>query len=202
MPRDEHQNREIRDARRDQLLEAASVIFARRGMAGTKISDVAKEAKLSHGLVYHYFNSKEQLFYELVKKASERSMVSLTKALEVEGTPLDQLTLMTEEILRSIEHGNELHLFVIMIQASTSDAVPEQVTSLLSDVNHSPVKAILPMLIAGQERGEIVQDDPVQLAVAYYAMIQGLAINKIQWKECPIPKASILLRLFTSKGGE
>ncbi|WP_265181746.1 TetR/AcrR family transcriptional regulator [Geomicrobium sp. JCM 19055] len=183
-------------------MDAASIIFARRGMAGTKISEIAKEAKLSHGLVYHYFNSKEHLFFELVKKASERSMGSVTKAMQREGTPLEKLSQMTEEILRSIARGNELYLFVIMIQASTSDAVPDDVTNLLRDEQNSPVKAILPIIMAGQEQGEIVDDSPVQLAVAYYAMIQGLAINKLQWAECPIPEASLILRLFTSKGGE
>ncbi|MBM7630912.1 hypothetical protein [Geomicrobium sediminis] len=85
-------------------------------------------------------------------------MGSITKATQVEGTPLEKLSEMTEEILRSIARGNELYLFVIKIQASTSDAVPDDVTNLLRDEQNSPVKAILPIIMAGQEQGEIVDD--------------------------------------------
>ncbi|WP_162987358.1 TetR/AcrR family transcriptional regulator [Metabacillus litoralis] len=39
-------------------------VFARRGMVATKICDIPKEARLSHGLVYHYFKSREEIFYD------------------------------------------------------------------------------------------------------------------------------------------
>lgn len=63
MPRKSELNQELRDARKEQILKAALIVFARRGMVATKISDIAKEAGLSHGLVYHYFNSKEEIFF-------------------------------------------------------------------------------------------------------------------------------------------
>ncbi|MEB2301713.1 TetR/AcrR family transcriptional regulator [Lysinibacillus xylanilyticus] len=200
MPRKEEQNQELRDARKEQILQAALIVFARRGMVATKISDIAKEAGLSHGLVYHYFDSKEEIFSMLVKKAANSSIEVIQKANDHIGTPLEKLKWMTEQILNSLIDSEHTLLFLIMIQASTSDAIPDEVKELLTrDYAQSPVGCTLPMIVAGQEEGELISTNPVTLAVTYFAFIQGLAINKIQWPECPIPDANMLMKIFTKE---
>ncbi|OZI12009.1 TetR family transcriptional regulator [Bacillaceae bacterium SAS-127] len=200
MPRQDQQNKQIRDARSEQILQAAAQVFARRGMAATKISDIAKEAGLSHGLVYHYFKSKEEIFTTLVKKASESSIDIIQQANQHQGTSLQKLQWMTERMIESIGSGEEVLLFLIMIQASTSDVVPEEVKEMLKV--SSPVEATAPLIIAGQKEGEIIQADPIQLTVTYYALIQGLAINKIQWQECPMPDPMMVINIFRKRGEE
>lgn len=51
-----------RDAKRLEIIEAATAVFARDGFADTKISDVADRAKVAKGSVYQYFDSKAELF--------------------------------------------------------------------------------------------------------------------------------------------
>ena len=197
MPRNEEQNQELRDIRKEQILQAALVVFARRGMVATKISDIAKEAGLSHGLVYHYFTSKEEIFSILVKRAADSSVAVIHKANERLGTPLEKLHWMTEQILNSLTDGEQTLLFLIMIQASTSDAMSDEVKEILTGEEAvSPVVCTLPLIIAGQEAGEIIVADPATLAVTYYAFVQGLAINKIQWPECPMPDAKMIMKIF------
>lgn len=197
MPRQDQQNKQIRDERRAQILQAALRVFARRGMVATKISDIAKEAGLSHGLVYHYFKSKEEIFMTLVQKALDSSLNVIYYAHEQVGTPLEKLRWMTEQIIKSIDNGDEILLFLIMIQASTSDIVSEEVKEMLTGEHAvSPVMATIPLIVEGQKVREIKQGDPVQLAVTYYAFIQGLAINRIQWEECPMPEANLIMNIF------
>lgn len=200
MPRNEEQNQELRGLRKEQILQAALVVFARRGMVATKISDIAKEAGLSHGLVYHYFSSKEEIFSMLVKRAADSSVEVIHRANEQLGTPFEKLHWMTEQILDSLEDGEHTLLFLIMIQASTSDAIPEEVKEILTGKEAvSPIACTLPLILAGQEAGQIITDDPVTLTVAYFAIIQGLAINKIQWSDCPMPDAKLLMKLFVKE---
>ena len=200
MPRTEEQNQQIRDERREQILQAALKVFARKGMAAAKISDIAAEAGLSHGLVYHYFKSKEDIFVTLVKKALQGSSLVVQYAQQQEGSPLQKLRWMTHMILQHIA-GEGAYLFLIMMQAFTSDAIPEEVKQMMDDgLAFSAIKATLPLIKAGQHTGEILQDDPEKLAVLYYSLIQGLAISKIQWKDCPLPDADMVLRLLKAKG--
>jgi AcrR family transcriptional regulator len=196
MPRTEEQNQQIRDARQEQILQAALKVFARRGMAAAKISDIAKEAGLSHGLVYHYFKSKEEIFTTLVTKASQGSAHVIQYAKQQEGSPLARLRWMTRMILQSIS-GEGAYLFLIMTQAFTSDVVPEEVKRMTDNEQAtSMLKTTIPLIIEGQRAGDMVQGDPEQLAVCYYSLIQGLAISKIQWPDCPMPDADMVLRIL------
>jgi AcrR family transcriptional regulator len=199
MPRTEQQNQQIRDERQEQILNAALKVFARRGMGAAKIGDIAKEAGLSHGLVYHYFKSKEEIFTTLVKRAASGSTMVVEYAKQQQGSPLEQLRWMTQMILQSIA-GEGAYLFLIMIQAFTSDAVPQEVRDMLDDeFVLSSVNATIPLIVSGQSSGEIVQDDPEKLAICYYSLIQGLAISRIQRKDCPLPDAEMILRIFKSE---
>ncbi|WAH38778.1 TetR/AcrR family transcriptional regulator [Alicyclobacillus dauci] len=196
MPRTERQNQQIRDERREQILQAALKVFARRGLAATKMTDISEEAGLSKGLAYHYFHSKEEIFTTLVKKATESSKLVLHYAKQQAGSPLEQIHWMTRMILQSIE-GEGGYLFLTMIHAYTSDAVPEEVRELLTEEHtSSQVKESALLISAGQDQGEIVAGDPEKLAVAYYSLIEGLAISKLQWEDCPIPDAEMILRIF------
>src|SRR2546421_13110994 len=62
MPRPSTEIQCIRDERHEHLLRAAAHMFARKGLTATTISDIAAAANVSHGLAYHYFTSKEEIF--------------------------------------------------------------------------------------------------------------------------------------------
>ena len=51
--------------RRRQILDAAIRVFARQGFNACRVSDIAREANVAYGLVYHYFDSKDQVLNEL-----------------------------------------------------------------------------------------------------------------------------------------
>jgi AcrR family transcriptional regulator len=53
--------RGARGAKRKQILEAATRVFASRGYHGARVSDIAREAGIAYGLVYHYFRNKDEI---------------------------------------------------------------------------------------------------------------------------------------------
>ncbi|WP_313054253.1 TetR/AcrR family transcriptional regulator [Pseudomonas lopnurensis] len=61
----------------NRLLEAARVEFARKGLAGARIENIAHEAGVTKQLAYHYFRSKEGLFIAVLDVASQRIMSEL-----------------------------------------------------------------------------------------------------------------------------
>ena len=58
------------DARRDELLQTALQLFAQRGFEGTTIADIATATGTAHGLVYHYFASKNELLLAVLERFS------------------------------------------------------------------------------------------------------------------------------------
>ncbi|MCF8331862.1 MAG: TetR/AcrR family transcriptional regulator [Bacteroidales bacterium] len=71
MPKTEKQYKQIRDDRRNEIIDAALNLFATEGYDSTSIARIAKEAKISKGLVYNYFSSKEELLTKVVENAAE-----------------------------------------------------------------------------------------------------------------------------------
>jgi AcrR family transcriptional regulator len=65
MPRTKEQNEAIRAERRQLIMDNALKLFANKGYEATSISDIAKAAKISKGLMYNYFDSKENVLQSL-----------------------------------------------------------------------------------------------------------------------------------------
>jgi Transcriptional regulator len=196
-PRNEEQNQQIRDERRADILQAALKVFARKGLAGTKINDIADAAELSHGLIYHYFNSKDEIFTELVERAFDTSIGIFVYAAEAGGDPWERLTMMSETILSGAFEAESPYYFLMIIQAYTSEAVPQAVKDLAKEKESLYLQYLVSLLIEGQKAGQVAAGDPELMAVSYVSLIQGLAITKMQSGDAmAIPSADILLRLF------
>lgn len=74
-----------RDARRQQLIEATIETIARQGYSRTTLTEVARTAGLSHGLVNFHFETKEKLLVEVLLYLSEEYRSSWTSAVEAAG---------------------------------------------------------------------------------------------------------------------
>jgi AcrR family transcriptional regulator len=75
--------RQQKEERREQILDAALRVFSEKGFAGASIRDIAREVGVTEGLLYHYFESKEQLMHACWKERSWRA--HLEKILEESG---------------------------------------------------------------------------------------------------------------------
>ena len=81
-------NTAIRERRRQQLIESTISSIAKRGLSDTTMGEVAKGAKLSHGIVNFHFKSKEQLLVETLRAVTEEYRSVWTRAVERAGPGL------------------------------------------------------------------------------------------------------------------
>lgn len=76
-PRTPHQNKEIREQTRTEIKDAAFTLFGERGFANTSVRAIAEKAGKSKGLIYHYFDSKEDILqgiFEDLTKLGDQAM--------------------------------------------------------------------------------------------------------------------------------
>ena len=86
-PRSEEQFAQIREERKHQILEAALEVFAQDSYHGASMAAVAKKAKVSKGLIYNYFKSKEEILISLVVDVFDEVMDQMDLNLD---QPLDK----------------------------------------------------------------------------------------------------------------
>ncbi len=72
MPRTEEQFKELRDKKRIHIMSCALDLFAEKGFDSTSINMIAKRASISKGLIYNYFESKEDLIKVIVHNGLEK----------------------------------------------------------------------------------------------------------------------------------
>lgn len=179
-----------------QILLNATDVFARKGLVGTKIKDIAAKAGFSQGFIYNYFKSKDDIFTKIVELASEGVGNSVKFASELNGTPYEKIFWLTEAFL-SIDSIAMQHWRLIMLQASTSEAIPDEAKRISKENIKKPFEHLIPIIIEGQNLGEIVKEDPLVLAITYFSFIQGLGIARIQnGKDIPFPTTKMILRFL------
>jgi TetR/AcrR family transcriptional regulator, fatty acid metabolism regulator protein len=105
--------------KRRLILDAAIHVFARRGFHHCRVSDVADEAGVAYGLVYHYFDSKEEILNTLFL---ERWQIMLDAIVEIDGKELsarDKLYQVAGFIIDSYRHEPDL-MKVIIVEVTRS----------------------------------------------------------------------------------
>jgi AcrR family transcriptional regulator len=86
--------------KRDRILAAAVRVFAREGFESTRMADVAREAGVAYGLVYHYFGSKDAVLQAVFREAWGRLLAAVALAEETGKTAPEQLSLVVRIVLR------------------------------------------------------------------------------------------------------
>jgi AcrR family transcriptional regulator len=100
--------------KRRLILDAAVRVFARRGFNGCRVSDIADEAGVAYGLVYHYFRSKDEVLDTLFL---ERWNVMLDVIRDLDGrdiAPREKLYAITSFIVDSYRHDPDLMKVIIV----------------------------------------------------------------------------------------
>lgn len=154
---------------RARLVGAAKEIFERDGFLDARISDIAEKAGLSHGSFYHYFESKEEVFREVVAEVDERLSAPMANIILDPNSPLSPFDRIQQAMRIHLEaYRDEGRIMGVIEQVSRFD--PEVATSRferqlvgLNEVAHS-IRSL-------QRRGLIDQRlDPTITAAALGAM--------------------------------
>ena len=87
--------------KREQILQAAVRVFAAQGYEASRVGDVAKEAGVAYGLVYHYFGSKEAVLEAVFREAWGRLLAAVAVAEETGSDAAEQLELVVKIVLRA-----------------------------------------------------------------------------------------------------
>lgn len=105
--------------RRQQILEAALDLFAEQGLNGATSKDIAERAEVTHGLIYFYFKSKEELFKAAFEYALERALARLDVAAiaQSDDPPEQALTTLLARMLDALNMPRMRSMSHLMMHA-------------------------------------------------------------------------------------
>lgn len=152
-----------RDMYRDSILEAAERVFAARGFAGTRMSDVAREAGLGTGTLYNYFKNKQDIFRCLLEMHISGFFAALERAQGEPAAPLEQLRTLVRATLEQLEQQRAIFAIFIELGAVTESGI-RRVGGDLAEQSYRRYLHIFERVIgvavdAGQLRSDIAPDE-------------------------------------------
>ncbi|MEO6496735.1 MAG: TetR/AcrR family transcriptional regulator [Solirubrobacteraceae bacterium] len=155
--------------RRRQILDAAVRVFAQKGFTQCRVSDIAEEAGVAYGLMYHYFGSKDEVLDTLFL---ERWDVMVALIGEIDERPIparDKLHAIAAFIVDSYRHDPELMKVIIVEVTRAANSFGQ--THL--DVIRQAYARISAIVERGQADGEFRTDiTPQFAALAFYGAIE------------------------------
>jgi TetR/AcrR family fatty acid metabolism transcriptional regulator len=119
----------VQEDRRRRILDAAVRVFARRGYHGARVGDIATEAGVAHGLLYHYFSSKDEVL-ETVFRDNFGELLERFRAVEAsaEAAP-DKLAGIAKILLRTWRNDPDL-VTVMVRDVARSARLQEQIAEV------------------------------------------------------------------------
>jgi AcrR family transcriptional regulator len=96
------------------ILSAAKRVFLRKGYTGSRMQEVADEAKINKAMLHYYFRSKERLFSRILHEAMDRLIPLFQRSLSTPGLSVrDKLHLIVDNHINVITAEPHLPLFII-----------------------------------------------------------------------------------------
>ena len=183
---------QIQEKRREQILEAARVLFDQNGFKNTKISDISKAVGISKGLVYHYYQSKEDILLALTD-----SMNECLDELSAFDSPIESLKEFAVRLLTAPSEASYIPPLRIFVTVSVRGELDDE------EYDNPITKEFgreyfAPIFRKGQQMGQFRAGDAEEFADFYWHYLLGCLVRFLQnkGKESAVPDLNAALNIF------
>jgi AcrR family transcriptional regulator len=167
--------------RHQEILDAAARVITERGLAETRISDIAEHAGVSPGLILYYFDSKDRLLAEALTFANDQFYLRTSREIRRMPSAIDQLRRLVDLSVPGYlpEYGrlDEWALWIEVWVRALRDPEMAKDREVLDERWRTQIAEIVR---AGKESGEFTADvDVDELSLRLACLIDGLAIQVV-----------------------
>lgn len=158
---------------RQQFLDAAEEVFARKGFHDSSIKEIAALAEYSVGAFYSFFETKDDVFVQIHERRGGEFMEGMRRVVAQPGSPVDLLHALADyEISFFREHATYGLLFLRTYGVTLGD-LESKVDQAVADNLAEAMAIQTKVFSAGQEAGEIRDGDPAVLARLFSGLVSG-----------------------------
>lgn len=199
-PRNVEKDKQMRQQRMQHILDSALKVMAINGFQLTSIQDIANEAGVSVGNVYHYYASKEEIFNEVLRSGQTNYGMYVTEVAAMRVSPISKLRIILSSWLSA--HSNWAFT-ILMHTARLSESTPPDIKKIVTERFTANLAPVADIMREGIALGKIVDEDPLQLAFYFVSLIQGLTLQRPPHYEVPVEMSEeAIIRLFEVKGND
>ncbi|UCH14346.1 MAG: TetR/AcrR family transcriptional regulator [Bacteroidales bacterium] len=144
----------------NRIIKAARKVFIKNGLSGTRMQNIANEAKINKALLHYYFRSKEKLFDAVFKYAFFKFVPKIEEILNSEKSIFEKIELIAEQYIGALMRNQFIPLFVL----HEINRNPKRLYELMQQVGITPVK-LVEQIQQEIKKGNIINIRPEQLII-------------------------------------
>jgi AcrR family transcriptional regulator len=164
----------IADRRRAELLEAARQVVLQRGMASTRVADVASATNVSGGLIHYHFATKDDLMAEMLRASSLEEQQQLERIASDSGSAVARL----DRIIRHyLPRAKDDQSWILWIEAWAASLRTPALRDILTGLEGAWISMLERVIREGVETGEFDCEDPAGAAERLDALLDGLLLR-------------------------
>jgi TetR/AcrR family fatty acid metabolism transcriptional regulator len=148
----------VQEQKRKVILDAAVRVFARSGYHGARVGDIAEEAGVAHGLLYHYFSSKEEVL-QTVFRENWGDLIERFRAVETADEPAAEKLAGIAKILLRTWRNDPALVTVMVREVARSPQLQAQVEEV-----REAFAIVQRVIEQGQREGAFRRDVDARLA--------------------------------------
>jgi AcrR family transcriptional regulator len=162
---------DVSHKRKNQILDAATIVFADAGFNHARMDDIADQSGLSKGAIYWYFKSKDEIIIAILARMFEREFRDLESILDTTGSATERLEIIIDRTLDDIDHllGLIPITFEFLALAFREKAVQDTFTKYFKGY----LDILVPILESGIKSGEFRSINTIDTAIAMGAIFEG-----------------------------
>lgn len=161
------------EVRREEILDAAVDEVEARGLAATRVADVAHALGVSPALVFYHFETKERLLAAALRHAVERDLARLDAVMARARTPVDQV----RGILRLYAPQGKAPGWTLWVDAWAEALRSDDMREVTRDLDRRWKDALAEAIRSGNAEGTFACADPDAAAWRLTALLDGLAVQ-------------------------
>lgn len=165
---------DVSEERKHQIIEAAISVFARRGFHKTRMDDIAEESKISKGLLYWYFKSKDEIIVGILDALFGFELGALKDLPTSDGTSRERLEIFMGHFIDELDSMERIR--PIMYEFYSLAMRDKNLQKFLKHVLDGYLETLVPIFQQGVERSEFRPVDPLQAALAAGSILEGTVL--------------------------
>lgn len=196
----------IKTARKKEIAIAGLKVFCEKGFDGATIEDIVKKAGCSHGLFYHYFKSKKEVFDETMRIQHEKNDDEIQKQLDAQPNYSEKLRIIINGMFYDLKNDENFayyyYFFVSQCFTRSAKNLPPPPCDEKNTPLPPPIVRFEQLFLEGQKAGYFSdKHSPKDCARLFISIIQGATIGyviapkEIQ-KQMSLPDTDFILEIF------
>ncbi len=197
MPKSKEQFEAIKEERRQAILNGSLYLFALQGYNKTTMDEISKYVECSHGLLYHYYPTKDGLFEELLNGVIKEKQREIINNIDIEEPAKFLIKDLLDAYLSALKNENDEYACVIYLLLNIHLQKKYMPKIKNVDQRFRIGDLFINAIEKGKETAVFKNDNTRDLVIAILAMLKGLAFSRINMgaKDFRCPSSEIISRM-------